>query len=116
MPLLILYVEWMRAGIIGASCIIWTFAPVNHPNLQMREEEFMYSKKSARLELILELHCFLCVLKTIGKVAELESNSIDNKWPPICIGLIHQPKRPKQEKQIDSYVKVLKYFEGEAKS
>ena len=37
------------------------------------------------------------VLKLVEKVArtEVERNIYD--WPPICIGIYHQPKRPKNK-------------------
>jgi len=36
------------------------------------------------------------VLKAVGKIAEYQANVVDADWPPICAGLIHQPKRPKK--------------------
>lgn len=37
------------------------------------------------------------VLQVVGKVAEFEANKMYTPWPPICAGLIHQPKRPKKQ-------------------
>ncbi len=34
------------------------------------------------------------LLKVVGKIVEFESNVAIADWPPICAGLIHQPKRP----------------------
>ncbi len=36
------------------------------------------------------------VLKTVVKMAEFEANVSNAKWPPTCVGLLHQPKRPKK--------------------
>lgn len=38
----------------------------------------------------------MSVLKAVGKIAEFEANVVAADWPPICAGLIHQPKRPKK--------------------
>lgn len=34
------------------------------------------------------------LLKGIQKVAENELSREFSRWPPDCLGLIHQPKRP----------------------
>lgn len=34
------------------------------------------------------------VLKAIMKVTKIEVEKNVNKWPPICAGIYHQPKRP----------------------
>lgn len=37
------------------------------------------------------------VIKAMVKVAEYEANAVNTNWPPICLGLLHQPKRPKKK-------------------
>ena len=34
------------------------------------------------------------VLKAVGKAAELEIKKVDSDWQAVCVGLLHQPKRP----------------------
>ncbi len=34
------------------------------------------------------------ILQSVKKVIEFEANIVSADWPPICAGLIHQPKRP----------------------
>lgn len=36
------------------------------------------------------------MLKVVEKVVQVEVKRIDSKWPPACIGIYHQPKRPVQ--------------------
>lgn len=36
------------------------------------------------------------VLKVIEKIARHEVKNIQNIWPPVCMGIYHQPKRPKR--------------------
>jgi len=36
------------------------------------------------------------VLEMVGKVVKLEVKKNENAWPPICTGIVHQPKRPKK--------------------
>lgn len=38
------------------------------------------------------------VLKVIGKVVDMEVQKTANIWPPLCGGLVHQPKRPIKKK------------------
>ncbi len=33
-------------------------------------------------------------LKTLAKVVKQENDSSVYEWPPICIGIFHQPRRP----------------------
>lgn len=35
------------------------------------------------------------LLKVVGKVVEARAGANDKTWPPICIGFLYQPKRPK---------------------
>lgn len=37
------------------------------------------------------------ILKALGKVAEVEANMKNSGWPPMCIGIIYQPERPKKK-------------------
>ena len=37
------------------------------------------------------------VLKAIGKVAEVEANVNAKDWPPLCMGILYQPKRPNKK-------------------
>lgn len=37
------------------------------------------------------------VLKALAKVAETEANMKHAGWPPICAGIIYQPKRPQKK-------------------
>ena len=34
------------------------------------------------------------LLKAMATVAEIEMEVNLNEWPPICIGILYQPKRP----------------------
>lgn len=34
------------------------------------------------------------ILKAAGKLVKLETKRVDAGWPPLCVGLLHQPKRP----------------------
>lgn len=38
------------------------------------------------------------MLKGIEKVARKEVEKMEKSWPPLCIGLLHQPKRPQKRK------------------
>lgn len=40
-------------------------------------------------------------LKMLGKIAEMESGSKSGipGWPPQCVGIIYQPKRPNHMKK-----------------
>lgn len=33
-----------------------------------------------------------------GKFVKRETERINAKWPPMCIGFLHQPKRPVKKK------------------
>ena len=33
------------------------------------------------------------ILKAAGKLVKFETKRVDAKWP-LCVGLLHQPKRP----------------------
>ncbi len=37
------------------------------------------------------------VLKAVVKMADFEANGGNAIWPPICVGFVHQPKRPKRK-------------------
>jgi len=37
------------------------------------------------------------VLQAVVKMAEIEANEKNAIWPPICVGFVHQPKRPKKK-------------------
>ena len=39
------------------------------------------------------------LLKGAQKIGELELMNIFSKWPPRCIGIVHQPQRPLQKKE-----------------
>lgn len=34
------------------------------------------------------------VLRAAGKLVKLEAKRVDAGWPPACVGILHQPKRP----------------------
>lgn len=34
------------------------------------------------------------ILKLAGKAVTMEAKRVNSDWPPICIGFLHQPKRP----------------------
>lgn len=36
-------------------------------------------------------------LEMLGKMAERETGKRGPYWPPLCIGIIYQPKRPKRK-------------------
>lgn len=38
------------------------------------------------------------MLKGIEKIVSKEVEKMEKSWPPLCIGLLHQPKRPKKRK------------------
>jgi len=38
------------------------------------------------------------VLKLVEKVARNEVEKNEYSWPPVCIGIYHQPKRPRNKK------------------
>lgn len=38
------------------------------------------------------------LLKAVEKVVEVRVDLNGKMWPPICIGFLHQPKRPKINK------------------
>lgn len=33
-------------------------------------------------------------LKAVGKLVQNEAKKVQRKWPPDCMGFLHQPKRP----------------------
>lgn len=37
------------------------------------------------------------LLQTIARIAKNEMDGGINSWPPICAGLLHQPRRPVEE-------------------
>ncbi len=34
------------------------------------------------------------ILNLAGKIAKMEAVKSKSGWPPICAGILHQPKRP----------------------
>lgn len=34
------------------------------------------------------------ILSLAGKIAKMEAVKTNSGWPPICAGILHQPKRP----------------------
>ena len=40
------------------------------------------------------------VLKLVERVARIKVEENAFRWPPICIGILHQPKRPKIKRKI----------------
>ena len=34
------------------------------------------------------------ILNLAGKIAKMEAVKTKSGWPPICAGILHQPKRP----------------------
>lgn len=34
------------------------------------------------------------ILNLAGKIAKMEAVKTNSGWPPICAGILHQPKRP----------------------
>lgn len=39
------------------------------------------------------------LLHTIGRFAEHEANIHSTGWPPPCMGIVYQPKRPKRKNE-----------------
>ncbi len=42
------------------------------------------------------------VLRVIEKIAQNEVEKVCYDWPPVCMGIFHQPKRPKNVKTKNS--------------
>ncbi len=40
------------------------------------------------------------VLQTVAKIIGSEVRKNESMWPPICCGVVHQPKRPKDKSTI----------------
>lgn len=36
------------------------------------------------------------VLKAVERIARMEVSSNSKQWPPVCMGILYQPKRPKR--------------------
>ncbi|MFV0466946.1 MAG: AgrD family cyclic lactone autoinducer peptide [Lachnospiraceae bacterium] len=39
------------------------------------------------------------LLNVVKKLADGEVKRNEFRWPPMCIGIYHQPKRPKNDKE-----------------
>lgn len=39
------------------------------------------------------------VLHVLERIARVEVENNSKQWPPICMGLLYQPKRPKREEK-----------------
>ena len=38
------------------------------------------------------------ILKIVQNIVRVEVERNSNKWPPTCMGILHQPKRPSKKK------------------
>lgn len=47
------------------------------------------------------------VLRAVEKLARNEVEKICYDWPPVCMGIFHQPKRPKNVKRENSIKKEV---------
>ncbi len=76
-------VHYLLFGVLVISiCIIEIVGTVNHPNMNLNDEEFAENKKA------------LYLLKSLTEVGVKRKSE---EWPPACFGLLHQPKRPKKK-------------------
>ena len=85
------YARRIFDGVAGATArksneadgnIIEIVGTVNHPNMNLNDEEFAENKKA------------LYLLKSLTEVGVKRKSE---EWPPACFGLLHQPKRPKKK-------------------
>lgn len=40
------------------------------------------------------------LLMAVKSIARIEVERSSNKWPPTCMGILHQPRRPKKDRLI----------------
>lgn len=101
----------MYGMLFPAVIIIWIMGTINHPNMNMNKSELQESKKAARLLVLMELMIIAVLaylvkkkekigkaaLKAVERIARNEAEKVKDRYPPICLGITHQPKRPKKK-------------------